>query len=105
MTPFQLNERRLARQAMCFTAAVKIRDSLGGSAGSTEERLEHVRVAALGAVAESWSVMHALRAKGIITEREEQEFLDWGYAELLARISAGQAARVFEQPGHGAPNA
>lgn len=94
------NERRVMRQQKCFQAAIIIREKLGGSSGPVEERMEHIRVAALGAVAEARSVMHALRVKGIITEREEQDALDWGYESLLAQLSAGQGAKVFEA-GHG----
>lgn len=101
MTPFELNQRRIARQTKCFQAALIIREKLGGSTGPIEERLEHVRVAALGAVAESRAVMHALRLKGLLTEREEQDCLDWGYQNLLQQISAGQGAKVFEEGGHG----
>lgn len=94
------NERRVMRQQKCFQAAIIIREKLGGSSGPVEERMEHIRVAALGAVAEARSVMHALRVKGLITEREEQDALDWGYESLLAQLSAGQGAKVFEA-GHG----
>lgn len=95
------NRRRLQRQAMVAGAAIKIRESLGGSSGPIEERLEMIRVAALGAVAESWSVMRALKAKKIITDVEEQEFLDWGYEELCRRIHAGTASKVFQAGGNG----
>lgn len=94
------NERRVMRQQKCFQAAIIIREKLGGSSGPVEERMEHIRVAALGAVAEARSVMHALRVKGLITDREEQDALDWGYESLLAQLSAGQGAKVFEV-GHG----
>ena len=78
MTPFELNQRRIGRQQKCFQAALIIREKLGGSVGPIEERLEHVRVAALSSVAEARAVMHAVRLKGLISEREEQECLDWG---------------------------
>jgi hypothetical protein len=93
-------ERRIARQQKCFQAGIIIREKLGGSAGPLEERMEHVRIAALGAVAEARAVMHALRVKGLITEREEQDYLDWGYDSLLAQLNAGQGAKIFEA-GHG----
>lgn len=93
-------ERRIARQQKCFQAAILIRQKMGGSAGPVEERMEHVRVAALGAVAEARAVMHVLKLKGLITERDEQDALDWGYDSLLAQLNAGQGARIFEA-GHG----
>lgn len=101
MTLFELNQRRVLRQQMCFQAALLIREKLGGSAGPLEERMEHVRVAAIGAVAEARGVMHALRVKGLITEREEQDALDWGYTSLLQQIESGLGAKVFEGGGHG----
>jgi len=96
----EFDRRRIVRQQMCFQAGLIIREKLGGSMGPIEERLEHVRIAALGAVAEARSVMHALVAKGLITEREREDFLDLGYQSLLAQISNGQGAKVFD-PGHG----
>lgn len=92
----EFERRRIQRQQMCFQAGMLIRDKLGGSIGPIEERLEHVRIAALGAVAEARSVMHALIAKGLITEREREDFLDLGYQSLLAQISSGQGGKVFE---------
>lgn len=77
---------------MVFDAAVMIRQSLGGSAGALEERMEHIRIAALGAVADSRAVFIALRAKGIINEKEEQFFLDQGYKAVLDQIAAGVKA-------------
>ena len=96
----EFDRRRLARQQLCFQAGVIIRDKLGGSQGPLEERMEHIRIAALGAVAEARAVMHALVAKHLITEREREDFLDLGYQSLLAQISNGQGTKVFE-PGHG----
>ena len=101
MTEFEKNQRRLARQQKCFQACVIIRDKLGGSVGPVEERLEHVRVAALGAVCEARAVMHALRVKKVISEREEQDFLDWGYQCVLEQITGGAGAKIFEEGGHG----
>lgn len=101
MTPFELHQRRLMRQQKCFQSATLIREKLGGALGPIEERLEHVRVAALGAVAEARSVMHALRLKGLITEREEQDCLDWGYQSLLQQVAYGDSAKIFEESGHG----
>lgn len=101
ISDFEREQRRLVRQTQCFRAAVTIRDKLGGSIGPIEERLEHLRVATLGSVAEAWAVMHALKVKGIITEREEQDCLDWGYSELVRRICGGRGGKIFEEAGHG----
>ena len=100
MTPYEIEQRRLQRQMKVFSAATAIRDKLGGSVGPVEERLEHVRVAALGAVAEARAAMRALVANKFISERQAQDFLDWGYDDLLRQIDAGLAAKVFEA-GHG----
>jgi len=89
------------RQQKCWQAAVIIREKLGGSNGELEERMEHVRVAALGSVAEARAVMHILRMKKIITEREEQDALDWGYDSLLSQLQAGQGSKLFEVGGNG----
>lgn len=101
MNQFELNQRRLARQQKVFQAATLIREKLGGSLGPIEERLEHVRVAALGAVGDVRGLFQALKAKGIVNEREAQDFLDWGYEDLLRQITAGAGAKIFEEGGHG----
>jgi hypothetical protein len=92
LTEFEKLERRKHRQLLVFNAAVMIREHLGGSEGKLEERMEHVRIAALGAVCDARAVFIALRAKGLITEREEQFFLDQGYQAVLAQIEQGMKA-------------
>lgn len=101
MTAFELAQRQMARSQLCFQAGVLIRDRLGGSIGPIEERLEHVRIAALSSVAEARAVMHALKLKGILTDAEEQDCLDFGYRNLLDQITAGLGAKIFEEGGHG----
>lgn len=99
MTPFEIEQRRAQRQLKCFQAAKLIQSRLGGKAGDTNERLEHVRIAALSAVAECRATMHALVVKGIATEREVQEFLDWGYDNLLDQLHG--AVRQVQEVGRG----
>lgn len=100
MTEFEKTQRRQSRQLMVFKAGVTIRDHLGGSGSSTEDKLEHIRVAALGAVCDARAVMFALRAKGIITEREEQDYLDQGYKSVLDQITT-TIAGLIQEVGHG----
>jgi|SRR6266481_2352258 len=95
MTPFELEQRRATRQMKVFEAARVIRAKLGGGI-AVSERVEHVRVAALSAVAESRATMHALVVKGIATDREVQEFLDWGYDSVLEQVSGYGGAQVKE---------
>jgi hypothetical protein len=92
MSEFEKKQRQLNRISMVFNACVMVRDSLGGSAGKLEERMEHVRVAAVGAECAARAVMVALLAKGIITEEEQQDFLDMGCRSVLDQITAAVAA-------------
>lgn len=99
ITDFEKTQRRAARQMKCFHAAMMIKSRLDGST-KTDERLEHVRIAALGAVAEARAVLHAMVLKGVLTDREAQDCLDWGYDDLLAQIGGGLGAKIFEEGGH-----
>lgn len=94
MDHVQIEIRRRKRQQLLFNAAVLIRDKLGGSMGPIEERLEHVRVAALSATADAGAALFALRMKGIITAEEEQVALDASYQLLLEKIQMG-LGKVF----------
>lgn len=103
MTPFELEQRRGARQMKCFSAAQLVRKIMGLSEPrpfTDAARIEEVRQAALAAMAEARAAMRALKVKGHITEAEEQDFLDWGYDSILQQLHAGHARKVTEA-GHG----
>lgn len=103
MTPFELEQRRAARQMKCYQAGQLVRrltNQADPRPGTTDERCEHVRQAALGAIAEARGMMELLKRKGIATEAEVQDALDFGYDNLLAQLSAGKARQVLEA-GHG----
>lgn len=86
MTPLEKQERRRARQIMIFNAAVRIREHLGGSEGDLKELTHVCHVASLGAVADARALFMCLRTKGIISEKEQEFFLDQGYKALLDQI-------------------
>lgn len=88
MTAIEKQERRRARQIMVFNAAVQIREHLGGSEGDLKELTHVCHVASLGAVADARALFMVLRAKGILSEKEEQFYLDQGYKALLDQIEA-----------------
>lgn len=90
------DQRRSARQVKVVMAGRQINKMLGPR--SSRDAIEDIRVAALGAVAEARAVMFALRAKGFITEAEEQDFLDWGYASMLDQVS-NAAGKIFVETG------
>ena len=99
MTEFELEQRRASRQLKCFSAAQlerKIKGLPEPKPHTDAMRIEEVRQAALSGLAESRAALQALIAKGIITEDERQDFLDWGYDSILAQLSAGRASRVME---------
>ena len=83
-------ERRKARQMQAVTAGVLIAQRLGGL--DTREAVEHVRIAALGAVAECRAVWMFLRESGLATDAQYQDYLDKGYSAVLAQVesAAGQ---------------
>lgn len=103
MTEFELEQRRASRQLMVFEAGRQVRLIMGipdPKMGTDAAKIEEVRQAALSALADARACMRALRVKGIITEAEEQDFLDYGYHSILAQLQAGRAKKVMEA-GHG----
>lgn len=99
MTEFELEQRRASRQLKCFSAGQLVRKIMGlpdPRPGTDAARIEEVRQAALSGLAESRAALQALLAKGIITEEERQDFLDWGYDSILAQLHAGRASKVME---------
>jgi hypothetical protein len=84
MTDFEKVERRKARQIMVFNASTAILEHLGTM--DHRELVQMVHVACLGAVGDARAMFMVLRAKNIITEREEQFYLDQGYKAVLDQV-------------------
>lgn len=92
-------ERRQARQLMAFEAAMTIRKSVG--ALNIHEDIDTVRVATLGAIAETRALFTCLIHKGLITQAEYEDYLDAGYRLLLDQVN-GKANQIFvTEPGRG----
>lgn len=91
-------ERRKARQMKAVVAAMKIKDMQGGF--DVGQNMDHVRIAALGAVAECRGLWAFLIARGMATEKQRQDFLDKGYDEMLAQIDAVAGAVMLQTAGH-----
>jgi hypothetical protein len=89
-------QRRAGRQMKIVMAGRKINQMLGPR--TSADRIEDIRVAALGAVAEARAVMMALVAKGILTEAEREDFLDMGYTSVLDQVS-NAAGKIFVESG------
>jgi len=89
-------QRRAARQVQCVMAARKINQMLG--LRSDSDRIEDIRVAAIGAVAEARAVMMALVSRGILTATEREDFLDAGYKSILDQVS-NAAGKIFVEEG------
>lgn len=103
MNQFELEQRRASRQLKVFEAGRLVRKIMGvpePRQGTDAMKIEEVRQAALSALADARACMKALRVKGIISEEEEQDFLDYGYDSILQQLHAGRAAKVTEA-GHG----
>jgi hypothetical protein len=93
------DDRKRARQLQLATAAMTLKERFKGLPGS--DPLFELLTVALGAEAATRGVMHALVAKGLITERERQDFLDAGVRDLCDQVhSQGQKIDVVEA-GHG----
>lgn len=92
MTPFEIEQRRTQRQMKAFQAARLIKERLGPTTDA--ESLEHVRIAALSAVAECRAAMHALVTKGLASPREVQDYLDFGYDSILEQLAGIGGVKV-----------
>lgn len=91
-------ERRKSRQMKAMVAGMTIAQRLGGI--DTREAVEHVRIAALGAVAECRAVWMFLKDRGLATEEQYQDYLDKGFDSVLAQVE-GKAAEIMVYDGHG----
>lgn len=65
-------------------AGLSIARRLGGI--DTKESVEHVRIAALAAVAECRALWMFLKDRGIATPAEYEDYLDKGYDSVLAQV-------------------
>lgn len=88
--------RRKARQLKCTVAGMHIQQRLGGL--DTRQQVEHVRIAALAAIAETRSLWTFLIERGLATEAMRQDYLDKGYDSLLAQVE-GKAAELMVADG------
>lgn len=93
-------ERRRSRQMKAVMAGNLIRNKLG--AIDTRESVEHVRIAALGSLAETRGLWMFLIEKGLATEEDREDYLDKGYNTILAQIE-GHASEIYvvDAQGHG----
>lgn len=87
-------ERRKARQMKAVIAAAKVKDMQGGL--DVDQNMDHVRIAALGAVAECRGLWAFLIARGLATEKQRQDFLDRGYDDMLAQIDSAASAVLLD---------
>lgn len=78
------DERRKVRQMKITMAGMAIGQRLGGL--DSREAVEHVRIAALSAIAECRAVWQFLKDKGLATEANYQDSLDRGYDSVLAQV-------------------
>lgn len=85
-------ERRAARAMKAVMAQRLIVERLGPMTSSA--RVEEVRIACLGAVAEVRGIWDFLIARGLATEAQHQDFLDRGYDSMLQQVQ-GAASKIF----------
>ena len=91
-------ERRLQRQMLIVMAARKVDEMLGTQ--TTTASVSDIRVTAMGAIADARAVMFALKAKGIISEREAEDYLDQGYRSLLDQVTTASKHIFVENAGN-----
>lgn len=84
--------RQRARQIKAVTAGMTIQRQIGLM--DTRDAVEHVRIAALAAIAETRGMWRFLVERGLATEAERQDYLDAGYDELLDQVN-GKAAEIY----------
>ena len=79
------------RKARAFKA-VMAADKIASRVGRTD--VVHVQQTVLAVVAECNAIWKALLDRNLITEDQRQDYLDWGMADLLAKID-GKANEVI----------
>lgn len=90
--------RQRARQMKAVTAGMVIQRQIGMM--DTREAVEHVRIAALAAIAETRGMWRFLVERGLATEAQRQDYLDKGYDELLDQVN-GKAAEIYVEGASG----
>lgn len=90
--------RQRARQMKAVTAGLTIQRQIGMM--DTREAVEHVRIAALAAIAETRGMWRFLVERGLATEAQRQDYLDKGYDELLDQVN-GKAAEIYGEGASG----
>lgn len=78
------DERRKSRQMKVTMAGLSIARRLGNT--NPMESVEHVRIAALAAVAETRGVWMFLKDKGLATEAQYEDYMDRGYDSVLGQV-------------------
>lgn len=94
--PDNYEGRRKSRQMKAVAAGMIIARQVGGL--DTRECLEHVRIAALSAIAESRAMWAFLIERGMATEKQRQDYLDKGFDSVLAQVE-GKAAEIMVYDG------
>jgi len=88
----QNTDRRAARMHKAVMAGMMIQQKLGGI--DVRESIEHVRIASLASLAECRGLWRFLIERGLASEAQYQDYMDKGYAEVLAQIEAA-ATQVY----------
>jgi hypothetical protein len=92
------HERQRARQLKAVTAGMTIQRQIGLM--DTRDSVEHVRIAALAAIAETRGMWRFLVERGLATEAQRQDYLDKGYDDLLEQVN-GKAAEIYVEGASG----
>lgn len=91
--------RRKARQMKLVSAGMLVARKCEGL--DTREAVEHVRIAAMAAIAECRGMWAFLVERGIATQGEREDYLDKGYELMLAQVEQRTSdVMVFD----GSPN-
>ena len=90
--------RQRERQIKAVQAGMTIQRQIG--AMDTRDAVEHVRIAALAAIAETRGMWRFLIERGFATEAERQDYLDKGYNDLLDQVN-GKAAEIYVEGASG----
>jgi hypothetical protein len=91
-------ERARRRQMWAVEAGMTIQRQIGVM--DARDAVEHVRIAALAALAETRGMWQFLIDKGLATEAERQDYLDSGYKSVLAQVT-GRAGEIYVEGSSG----
>jgi len=98
-------DRRKSRQIKLVAGAMQLRERYAAITATTDAKLDEMRLVCLSAEAGNRALWLFMKAKGMVSEAERQDWLDKGVNDLLDQINGRQEQPITTfEAGDGKPN-